>query len=390
MPRLAEHRKKLATMFFQGEHYMAVKAFSKALFAAAGVALCGLLAASGCGGNSNSAVSILNVSYDPTREFYKEYNEAFKAHWREVDGGALEINMSHGGSRKQAQSVISGLSAAVVTLALADDIDAIHREADLLPGDWQSRLPRNSCPYTSTIIFLVRKDNPKHIQDWDDLVKPDVQVITPNPKTSGGACWNYLAAWGYVLKRELGDLAKLKNAKTPEETAAIEKAQQAAQQFVAELYKHVPVLDTGARGSTNTFVNGTGDVLLAWENEAYLSVNDLGPDKFEFVVPRSGSILAEPPVSLIDKVVDKTNTRKVAEAYLEYLYSPEGQTLAAKHYYRPVYPERIPQDKQSYLDRFPKIELFTIDHVFGGWTKTQKTHFSAGGTFDQIYNPNNK
>jgi sulfate/thiosulfate transport system substrate-binding protein len=369
---------------------MAGKAFRKTLLAAVGIALCATLGAGGCGGKSNDSVSIKNISYDPTREFYKEYNEAFKAHWREVNGGSLEINMSHAGSRKQAQSVINGQSAAVVTLALAEDINAIHREADLLPGDWQSRLPHNSCPYTSTIIFLVRKGNPKQIQDWDDLIKPDVQVITPSPKSSGGACWNYLAAWGYVLKRELGDLSKVNNAKTPEEIAAVDKAQQAAQKFVAELYKHVPVLDTGARGSTNTFVNGTGDVLLAWENEAYLSVNELGPEKFEFVVPRSGSILAEPPVSLVDKVVDKTNTRKVAEAYLEYLYSPEGQTLAAKHYYRPVYPERIPQDKRSYLDRFAKIELFTIDSVFGGWTQAQKTHFSAGGIFDQIYNPDNK
>jgi sulfate/thiosulfate transport system substrate-binding protein len=356
---------------------------------AAALVASGLLTFGGCG-SSEGKLDILNVSYDPTREFYKEYNEAFKKHWEESGGKPVTFRMSHGGSRKQADSVINGLEASVVTLALADDIDAIHRQASLLPADWQKRLPKNSCPYTSTIIFLVRKGNPKQLLDWDDLVKPDVTVITPNPKTSGGACWNYLAAWGYVLKRELGDFAKLKDPKTPEETAAVEKAQQAAEQFVAELYQHVPVLDEGARGATNTFKNGTYDVLLAWENEAMLLVNDLGPDKFDLVAPRSGSILAEPPVAVIDKVVDKYNIRKAAEAYLDYLYSAEGQTLAAKHYYRPVFPDRIPKEQQFYLDRFSKVDLFTIDEVFGGWSKAQQVHFSNGGTFDKIQEANNR
>jgi len=352
------------------------------------LATAGLLILGGCG----SPEGILNVSYDPTREFYKEFNQAFVRHWQETTGEKVSIRMSHDGSRKQAQSVIDGLEAAVVTLALADDIDAIHKEADLLPADWQTRLPHNSCPYTSTIVFLVRKGNPKGIEDWGDLVTEDVAVVTPNPKTSGGACWNYLAAWGYVLQRELGDFAKLKNAQGPAQAAAVEKAQQAAQDFVAELFlHHVPKLDTGARGATLTFVvRGKGDVLLAWENDAFLAVNnpDWGVDKFEIVWPRSGSILAEPPVALVDKVVDKHNVRKVAEEYLKYLYSPEGQTLAAKHYYRPVYPERIPKDQQEYLDRFPakdKFRLFTIDEVFGGWAKAQQVHFTNGGTYDQIY-----
>jgi len=355
------------------------------------LAAAGVLVMAGCG----SPEGILNVSYDPTREFYKEFNQAFVRHWEETTGEKLSprmIRMSHDGSRKQAQSVIDGLEAAVVTLALADDIDAIHEHGDLLPADWQTRLPHNSCPYTSTIVFLVRKGNPKGIEDWGDLVKEDVKVVTPNPKTSGGASWNYLAAWGYVLKRELGDFPKLKDTRTPERAAALEKAQQAAQDFVTELFlHHVKNLDTGARAATLTFVvRGKGDVLLAWENDAFLAVNnpDWGGEKFEIVWPRSGSILAEPPVALVDKVVDKRNTRRLAEAYLEYLYSPEGQALAAKHYYRPVYPERIPKDQQEYLERFPardKFPLFTIDEVFGGWGKAQQVHFSAGGTYDQIH-----
>jgi sulfate transport system substrate-binding protein len=306
--------------------------------------------------------TILNVSYDPTREFYQEFNEAFAEHWQQQSGEDVTIQMSHGGAGKQARAVIDGLEAHVVTLALAYDIDAIAERTGWFPKDWQSRLPNNSAPYTSTIVFLVRKGNPKGIQDWADLVKEDVQVITPNPKTSGGARWNYLAAWGWALRQPGGNDAK-------------------AQAFVADLYRHVPVLDTGARGSTTTFVQrGIGDVLLAWENEAFLALEELGPDEFEIVVP-SLSILAEPPVTLVDHVVDKHGTREVAEAYLEYLYSPTGQALAAKHYYRPVAPEHAdPAD----LERFPEVELITIDEVFGGWHEAQSRHFADGGVFDQI------
>jgi sulfate/thiosulfate transport system substrate-binding protein len=306
--------------------------------------------------------TILNVSYDPTREFYQEFNEAFAEHWQRQTGEDVTIQMSHGGAGKQARAVIDGLEAHVVTLALAYDIDAIAERTGWIPKDWQSRLLHNSSPYTSTIVFLVRKGNPKGIQDWGDLVKEDVQVITPNPKTSGGARWNYLAAWAWALRQPGGD-------------------DQKAQAFVAQLYRHVPVLDTGARGSTTTFVQrGIGDVLLAWENEAFLALEELGPDEFEIVVP-SLSILAEPPVALVDHVVDKYGTREVAEAYLEYLYSPTGQLLAAKHYYRPVAPEHAdPAD----LERFPEVELITIDEVFGGWQEAQSRHFVDGGVFDQI------
>jgi sulfate/thiosulfate transport system substrate-binding protein len=306
--------------------------------------------------------TILNVSYDPTREFYQEFNEAFAEHWQQQTGEEVTIQQSHGGAGKQARAVIDGLEAHVVTLALAYDIDAIAERTGWIPKDWQSRLPHNSSPYTSTIVFLVRKGNPRGIQDWADLVKEDVQVITPNPKTSGGARWNYLAAWAWALRQPGGNDAK-------------------AQAFVADLYRHVPVLDTGARGSTTTFVQrGIGDVLLAWENEAFLALEELGPDEFEIVVP-SLSILAEPPVTLVDHVVDKHGTREVAEAYLEYLYSPTGQTLAAKHYYRPVAPEHAdPAD----LERFPEVELITIDQVFGGWQEAQSRHFADGGVFDQI------
>jgi sulfate/thiosulfate-binding protein len=306
--------------------------------------------------------TLLNVSYDPTREFYQEFNAAFAEHWNQETGEDVTIQQSHGGSGKQARAVIDGLEAHVVTLALAYDIDEIAARTGWLPKDWQSRLPHNSAPYTSTVVFLVRKGNPKGIHDWGDLIKEDVQVITPNPKTSGGARWNYLAAWGWALRQNGGDEPK-------------------AQQFVAELYHHVPVLDTGARGSTTTFVQrGIGDVLLAWENEAFLALEELGPDQFEIVVP-SISILAEPPVALVDHVVDKDGTRAVAEAYLEYLYSPAGQALAAKHYYRPVAPEQVdPAD----LERFPKVELITVDEAFGGWQKAQSRHFADGGVFDQI------
>jgi sulfate/thiosulfate transport system substrate-binding protein len=313
-------------------------------------------------GSAAADKTILNVSYDPTREFYQEFNEAFAEHWQQQAGEDVTIQMSHGGAGKQARAVIDGLEADVVTLALAYDIDAIAERTGWLPKNWQSRLPNNSAPYTSTIVFLVRKGNPKGIHDWGDVVKEDVQVITPNPKTSGGARWNYLAAWGWALRQAGGDDRK-------------------AQEFVANLYHHVPVLDTGARGSTTTFVQrGIGDVLLAWENEAFLALEELGPDQFEIVVP-SLSILAEPPVTLVDHVVDQHGTRAVAEAYLEYLYSPTGQALAARHYYRPVAPEHAdPAD----LERFAEVELITVDEVFGGWQEAQRRHFADGGVFDQI------
>ena len=330
---------------------------------------------------SAGAIQILNVSYDPTREFYKDYNEAFARYWAKESGQALTVKMSHGGSGKQARSVIDGLAADVVTLALAYDVDAIAQRSDLLPKDWQKKLPDNSAPYTSTIVFLVRKGNPKGIKDWDDLIKPGVAVITPNPKTSGGARWNYLAAWGFVLKRELGDLAKLKD---PAAADAVAKAHQKAQEFVKQRFANVPVLDSGARGSTMTFVQrDMGDVLLAWENEAFLSVNELGPDKFEIVVP-SVSILAEPSVAVVDKCAEKHGTNKVAAAYLQYLYSPEGQTLAAKHFYRPRNTKSVPEE---YIKRFPKVVLFTVDEIFGGWKQAQTEHFDDGRVFDQIYKP---
>jgi sulfate/thiosulfate transport system substrate-binding protein len=310
------------------------------------------------------AVTLLNVSYDPTRELYQDFNQAFAKYWRAKTGQTVSIEQSHGGSGKQARAVIDGLQADVVTLALAYDIDAIAQNAGLLPADWQKRLPQNSTPYTSTIVFLVRKGNPKGIRDWDDLVKPGVAVITPNPKTSGGARWNYLAAWAYAVRQPGGNDAK-------------------AQDFVKRLYKNVPVLDSGARGATTTFVQREmGDVLIAWENEAFLSLKELGPDKFQIVVP-SQSILAEPPVAIVDKVVDKKGTRNVAQAYLDYLYTPEGQEIAAKNYYRP----RLDSVARKYASVFPKLKLVTIDEVFGGWQKAQKTHFADGGVFDQIYQP---
>jgi sulfate/thiosulfate transport system substrate-binding protein len=309
-------------------------------------------------------VTLLNVSYDPTRELYEDFNQQFAAYWKGKTGQEVTIRQSHGGSGKQARSVIDGLQADVVTLALAYDIDQIAEKGGLLPADWQKRLPDNSSPYTSTIVLLVRKGNPKHIRDWGDLAKPGVSVVTPNPKTSGGARWNYLAAWAWALRQPGGNDAT-------------------AKQFVTRLYKNVPVLDAGARGSTTTFVErGIGDVLIAWENEALLAIKELGPGKFEVVAP-SLSILAEPPVAVVDKVAGKHGTKQVAQAYLEYLYTDAGQEIAAKHFYRP----RLASVAAKYEAQFPKLALITIDEVFGGWKKAQATHFADGALFDQIYQP---
>jgi len=311
--------------------------------------------------------TLLNVSYDPTRELYQSYNAAFAKQWKAKTGETVTIRQSHGGSGKQARSVIDGLDADVVTLALAYDIDALADHGKQVPLDWQKRLPNNASPYTSTIVFLVRKGNPKKISDWPDLARSGVEVITPNPKTSGGARWNYLAAWAYASKQPGGNA-------------------DSAKAFVKRIYANTKVLDSGARGSTTTFVErGIGDVLIAWENEAYLSVKELGPDKFEIVTP-SLSILAEPPVSVVDKVVDKRATRKVAQAYLEYLYSPEGQEIAARNFYRP----RDPAVAAKYAKQFAPVKLVTVDAEFGGWRTAQKTHFDDGGVFDQIYAPSAK
>ena len=317
------------------------------------------------GSIAGAATELLNVSYDPTREFYQELNKAFAAKWQKEAGDVVTIRMSHGGSGKQARSVIDGLDADVVTLALAADIDAIAEKSKKIPADWQKRLAGNSSPYTSTIVFVVRKGNPKAVKDWDDLTRSSVKVITPNPKTSGGARWNYLAAWGYAQGRFGGDEARIR-------------------EFVGALYRNMPILDTGARGSTTTFaLRGLGDVLISWENEAFLVLEEFGADEFEIVVP-SESILAEPPVAVVDGNVDAKGTRRVAEAYLGFLYSPEGQALAAKHFYRPLHPEHArPED----LARFPKLALYTVDERFGGWARAQATHFADGGMFDQIHGP---
>ena len=331
-----------------------------------------LLSLAGCskpGGDAakaadGSPVTLLNVSYDPTRELYEGFNAAFAKHYEATSGKKVTIKQSHGGSGKQARAVIDGLGADVVTLALAYDVDMLHAKGGLIPASWQTRLPDNSAPYTSTIVFVVRKGNPKGIRDWEDLVREGVSVITPNPKTSGGARWNYLAAWGYALRKEGGGEAT-------------------AQAFVEKLFRNVPVLDSGARGSTTTFAErGLGDVLIAWENEAFLLTKEVGKDKFEIVVP-SVSILAEPPVTVVDKNVDKKGTRAAAEAYLQYLYSDAGQELAAKHHYRP----RSQAVAAKHAARFPTLNLFTIDDVFGGWKKAQAAHFDDGGVFDRIYAP---
>ncbi|MEI7970393.1 MAG: sulfate ABC transporter substrate-binding protein [Betaproteobacteria bacterium] len=309
-------------------------------------------------------VALLNVSYDPTRELYQEINAAFARQWEARAGQKVGIRQSHGGSGRQSRSVIDGLDADVVTLALAYDIDEIANRGRLLPPNWQKRLPNNSSPYTSTVIFLVRKGNPKGIRDWDDLARPGVSVITPNPKTSGGARWNYLAAWAFANRRFAGDEAKVKD-------------------FIGKLYRNVPVLDTGARGSLTTFTErGIGDVFISWENEAFLATKELGPDKFEIVLP-SISILAEPPVALVDRVVDRRGTRKVAQAYLEYLYTPEAQDIIGRNFYRPVEAKAA----AKYEKQFPKLNLVTVDEAFGGWQKAQKTHFVDGGVFDQVFTP---
>ncbi len=314
------------------------------------------------GGAQAAEVSILNVSYDPTRELYQDFNAAFAKHWKEKSGDTVTIKQSHGGSGKQARAVIDGLEADVVTLALAGDVDQLYKNGGLIPADWQKRLSNNSSPYTSTIVLLVRKGNPKGIMDWADLAKDGVEVVTPNPKTSGGARWNYLAAWGYALKQPGGNEAS-------------------ARELVSKIYKNTKVLDSGARGSLTTFTErGIGDVLVSWENEAFLASKELGPDKFEIVTP-SISILAEPPVAIVDKVVDKRGTRKVAEAYLNYLYSLEGQDISGKHYYRP----RDAKAAEKYKSQFSNVNLFSIDEVFGGWGAAQEVHFKDGGTFDQIY-----
>ena len=316
-------------------------------------------------GAAGKELMLLNVSYDPTRELYQDVNTAFARYWLAKTGDKVTIRQSHGGSGKQARAVIDGLEADVVTLALAYDVDALCEKGKLIPPDWQKRLPNNSAPYTSTIVFVVRKGNPKGIKDWDDLVKPGISIVTPNPKTSGGARWNYLAAWGYALKKWGKDQAK-------------------ARDFVARLFKNVAIFDAGARGATTTFVQrGIGDVLIAWESEAFLAVKESAQAGYEIIAP-SVSILAEPPVTWVDKVVNRRGTRAVAQAYLEFLYSAEGQEIAAKHYYRP----QLESVRAKYAGTFPKVDLFTIDEIFGGWLKAQKTHFSDGGVFDQIQKAN--
>ncbi len=361
-----------------------------------GIALVVALLAGGCapsssstdgnaesGSQKGSRVTLLNVSYDPTREFYQEFNQQFSEHWLKTTGTEVTIEQSHGGSGKQGRAVIDGLEADVVTLALAFDIDAIAERSGLLSKDWQKRFPHNSTPYQSTIVFMVRKGNPKQIANWDDLVAKDVQIVIPNPKTSGGARWIYLAAWGFALRQKLGDLTDVSGLKKDPKFAEAEKA---AQDFVKKIFQKVQVLDSGARGATNTFVQRQiGDVLLTWENEAHLALQEIGKDQVEIVTPPL-SILAEPPVAVVDQVTAKHGTTDVARGYLEFLYSPEGQRLAAKHHYRPATLAEMPNDIRQ---QFPKIELFSVEQVFGGWSPAQAKHFADGGVFDQIYQPAN-
>jgi sulfate transport system substrate-binding protein len=342
------------------------------------LALTMLLVACG-GGDSSQATTLLNVSYDPTRELYRDVNAAFTAQWQQQTGEKIFVRQSHAGSGSQARAVIDGLDADVVTLALAYDIDSIQRKGKRLGANWQTRFPDNSSPYTSTIVFLVRAGNPKNIHDWPDLLRADITVVTPNPKTSGGARWNYLAAWGYALRKELGgDLSKLDDPNAAEQVSVAEAK---AEAFVKDLYSRVPVLDGGARAATNTFVQREiGDVLLAWENEALLAMRELKPGSVEMIVP-SVSVLAEPPVAVVDTVVDRRGTRQVAEAYLQYLYSPAGQDLVAKHYFRP----RDPQVLARYSDRFKPLQMFTVREAFGGWDAAHEKHFADGGVFDRVF-----
>jgi sulfate/thiosulfate transport system substrate-binding protein len=359
-----------------------VRAGSAILFALAGAA-CGSSSSDTTATDALPPVQLLNVSYDPTRELYAEFNAAFARHWEQTTGQQVTIQQSHGGSGSQARAVIDGLDADVVTLALAYDVDAIAENARLLPADWQGRLPHNSAPYASTLAFLVRKGNPKNIRDWSDLAREGVEVITPNPKTSGVARWNYLAMWGYALRRELGpDFVTV--LADPASAARVARAQEAAGRFVADIYRNVPVLDSAARGATNTFIQRRiGDVLINWENEILLGGQQLDADGLEIVIPPV-SILAEPVVALVDRNADRKGTRQVAQAYLEYLYSEVGQDLAGKHYYRPV---ASPAAQAKYRSQFPTLDLFTIGEVFGGWSDANRTHFADGGTFDRIYQP---
>lgn len=343
-----------------------------------------LLAACGSSDNGEGRVELLNVSYDPTRELYREFNASFAEEWRARTGQAVTVKQSHGGSGSQARAVIDGLAADVVTLALAYDIDSIQRNGKRLGANWQTRFPDNSAPYTSTIVFLVRSGNPKNVRDWNDLVRSDVSVVAPNPRTSGGARWIYLAAWGYELHRQLGD--DWDQLDDPDMEARVEQAEAAAEKFVTDMYRRVPSLDSGARGSTNTFVQREiGDVLLAWENEALLARQELGPGKFEIVIP-SISILAEPPVAVVDTVVDRRGTRQIAEAYLRHLYSEAGQELAAKHYFRP----RSATVLARHAHQFPPLKTFTVQEVFGGWDRAHEKHFVDGAIFDRIYNAERK
>jgi sulfate/thiosulfate-binding protein len=376
MPKISCYRDfKLA--FFPFRLSLAQRTMPLARFAVALILM--TAAVIGCGGDkigNGDKYTLLNVSYDPTREFYQEFNESFAEMWKHKAGQTVVVDQSHGGSGKQARSVIEGQEADVVTLALAHDIEAIVSKAKLIPADWQSKLPHNSAPYTSTIVFLVRKGNPKSIKDWNDLARDDVDVITPNPKTGGGARWNYLAAWGYALRKELGDLSKLKDSNFD-----ASEAQNKAREFVRKLYSRVTILDPSARAATNTFVQREqGDVLITWENEAYLALREAADSGLEIITP-SLSILAEPPVAVVEKNAEKHGTLPIATAYVEHLFSVEGQTLAAKHFYRPAKPEGV--DK-TLLEKFQKIELFTIDDVFGGWPKAQKEHFDDGGFFDEM------